>query len=174
MFHLIVYQLRKKSKEKTMSDNRDINEKSVDRRAETVVTEQPGYAATEQVTRDVAAERRLKFLQIDRIMYTLLGILEILLGLRFVLKLIAANPDSGFSVFIYGITGFFLAPFNALVGTPAYKGSTFEFTTLIGMAVYALLFWVLVRIIQIAAGRTTARTVTRSTREQNPPGGMSK
>jgi uncharacterized membrane protein len=157
-----------------MSENKDINEKSVDRRAETVVTEQPGYAATEQVTRDVAAEGRLKFLQIDRIMYTLLGILEILLGLRFVLKLIAANPDSGFTVFIYGVTGIFMAPFNAIVGTPAYKGSSFEFTTLIAMAVYALLFWILVRLIQIAAGRTTARTVTRTTREQNPPASSGK
>ena len=157
-----------------MSENLDDNEKSVDRRAETVVTQQPGYAATEQVTLDVAAERRLKFLLIDRIIYTLLGILEILLGLQFVLKLIGANPDSGFSVFIYGITGLFLAPFEAIVGTPAYKGSSFEFTTLIAMAVYALFVWILVRIIEVAASRTTARTVTRSTHEQNPPGGTIK
>jgi zinc transporter ZupT len=104
----------------------------------------------------------------------LLGILEILLGLQFVLKLIGANPDSGFSVFIYGITGLFLAPFNALVGTPAYKGSRFEFTTLIAMAVYALFIWILVRIIQVAASRTTSRTVTRSTHEQTPPSGTIK
>ena len=140
----------------------------MDRRAETVVTQQPGYAATEQVTRDVAAEGRLRFLQIDRILYTLLGILEILLGLRFVLKLIAANPDSGFTVFIYGITGLFIAPFKALIGTPTFGGSSFEVTTLIAMAVYALLFWVLARVIQIATSQTTARTVTRSTSQQTP------
>ena len=157
-----------------MSEDQDVNEKSVDRRAETGVTQQPGYAATEQVTLDVAAERRLKMLLIDRIIYTLLGILEILLGLQFVLKLIGANPDSGFSVFIYGITGLFLAPFNAIVGTPVYKGSSFEFTTLIAMAVYALFVWILVRIIHLAASRTTARTVTRTTHEQTPPGGTIK
>ena len=89
----------------TISGNNDGNEEAVDRRAETVVTEQPGYAATEQVTRDVAAERRQRVFQIDRIMWTILVMLEILLGLRFMLKLIAANPNSGFSVFIYGITG---------------------------------------------------------------------
>jgi hypothetical protein len=98
-------------------------------------------------------------------MYTLLGILEILLGLRFVLKLIAANPDSGFTVFIYGITGLFMSPFNALIGTPTFGGSSFEVTTLIAMAVYALFFWVLVRVLQVATSQTTARTVTRSTRE---------
>ena len=148
-----------------MSENQPVNEVAVDRRAETVVTQQPGYAATEQVTRDVAAEARLRFLQIDRIMYTILGILEILLGLRFLLKLIAANPDSGFTVFIYGITGLFMAPFNALIGTPTFGDSSFEVTTLVAMAVYALFFWVLVRVIQVTTSQTTARTVTRSTRE---------
>ncbi len=63
-----------------MSENPQYTEVAVDRRAETVVTQAPGYAATEQVVRDVAAERRLTFLQIDRIMYTLLGILEITAG----------------------------------------------------------------------------------------------
>ena len=153
-----------------MSDNQPINEVAVDRRAETVITQQPGYAATEQVTQDVAAERRLGFLQVDRIMYTLLGILEILLGLRFVLKLIAANPDSGFTVFVYGITGIFVAPFNALIGTPTFGGSSLEATTLIAMAVYALLFWILARVLLIATSQTSARTVTRSSREVNPRG----
>jgi len=41
-------------------------------------------------------------------------------------------------------------------------------TTLIAMAVYALLFWVLARVIQIAVDRPTARTVTRSTSQQHP------
>ena len=152
----------------TISGNNDGNEEAVDRRAETVVTEQPGYAATEQVTRDVAAERRQRVFQIDRIMWTILVMLEILLGLRFMLKLIAANPNSGFSVFIYGITGAFLAPFHALLGTPTFGGSSLEVTTLVAMVVYALLFWVLVRVIQIVMDRPSARTVTRSMCEQTP------
>ena len=100
-----------------MSDTQRITEVSVDRREEMVVTQQPGYAATEQVTRDVAAERRLRSALVTQIILAILGLLEILLGLRFLLKLIAANPNSGFAVFIYGITKPFLAPFTALVGT---------------------------------------------------------
>ena len=69
-----------------MSENQPINEVAVDRRAETVTTQQPGYAATEQVTRDVAAERRQGLALITRIIYTILGGLEILLGIRFVLQ----------------------------------------------------------------------------------------
>jgi len=153
-----------------MSANQQINEVAVDRRAETVTTQQPGYAATEQVTRDVSAERRQWTFQITRIAYTILGILEILLGIRFVLQLIGANPTSGFATFIYGITGVFVAPFNSLIGTPVSGGMTLEVTTLIAMAVYALLFWVIVSVIRIVADRPSARTVTRSTREQTPGG----
>ena len=35
-----------------------------------------------------------------------------------------------------------------------------QVTTLIAMAVYALFFWVLVRVIQVATSQTTARTIT--------------
>jgi len=87
-----------------------------------------------------------------------------------VLKLIGANPKSGFAVFMYGITAPFLAPFTALVGTPASGGASLEVTTLIAMGVYALLFWIIVRVLRVLADRPSARTVTRSVREQTPPG----
>jgi len=153
-----------------MSDNQRPNEVSVDRREETAVTQQPGYAATEQVTRDVAAEQRLRGALVTQVLGAILGILEILLGLRFLLKLIAANANSGFAVFIYGITKPLVAPFTALVGTPTSGGNILEWTTLIAMAVYALLFWVVIRVVRIAANRPSARTSTRSTREQAPGG----
>jgi len=154
-----------------MSENRPLNERSVDRREETAVTQQPGYAATEQVTRDVAAEQRLRGALVTQIIGAILGILEILLGLRFLLKLIAANTASGFAVFIYGITKPLVAPFTALVGTPKSGGHILEWNTLIAMAVYALMFWVAMRVVRIAANRPSARTSTRSTREQTPGGG---
>ena len=151
-----------------MSNLQPTNELSVDRREETVVTQQPGYAATEQVTRDVAAERRMGLFQLTRVLMTILGVLEILLGLRFVLHLIAANAASGFTQFIYGASGLFVAPFTSLVGTPTTGGTTVEVTTLIAMVVYALLFWIVLRIIPIVIDRPSARTVSRSTREQTP------
>jgi len=150
-----------------MSTNQPI-EVAVDRREEKVVTEQPGYAATEQVTHDVAAERRLVLFQVTRIVWAILVLLEVLLGLRFVLKLIAANPDSGFGAFMYGITGPFVAPFTGLIGTPMSGGMILEVTTIIAMTVYALFFWGVVSVIRIAADRPIARTITRSVREQTP------
>ncbi len=153
-----------------MSENQPIGELSVDRREETVVTQQPGYTATEQVTRDVAAERRQMLFQITRIIWTALALLELLLGMRFALKLIGANPDSGFAVFMYGITGVFVAPFTGLVSTWFSGETILEVTTLIAMAVYALFVWVLVRLIPIVTDRASSRTVTRSTHEDTPGG----
>ncbi len=146
-----------------MTINPPTNEIAVDRREETVVTQQPGYAATEQVTRDVAAERRQTWFMVNRIMWSVVGLLEILLGLRFALKLIAANPHSGFAAFIYGITRPFIAPFALLIGTPTSGGIILEVTTLIAMSIYALVFWGIAHVLEIVADRPIARTVTRST-----------
>lgn len=158
-----------------MFENQEINnDVAVDRREETVTTQQPGYAATEQVIRDFAAERRLGLFQITRIMWTILGILEVLLGLRFLLKLIGANPESGFAWLIYGITGLFVMPFTDLVSN-WYNGKTIlEVTTLIAMAVYVLFYWIVVRVTRIVADRPWARTVTRSTREETPGTGAER
>jgi len=151
-----------------MTVNQPISELPVDRREETVVTQQPGYAATEQVTHDVAAERRMQMYQLTRIIWTILGLLEIFLGIRFVLHLIGANAASGFAQFVYGVTGPFMAPFVGLVSTPRTGATVFEVTALIAMAVYALLFWIVMRIMPIAVDRPSARTVSRSVREQTP------
>ena len=156
-----------------MSDNRQINEEAVDRRAETVTTQQPGYAATDQVTQDVAAVRRQGMGWLSQVVLTFLGILEIGLGLRFGLKLIAANAAAGFADFIYGITQPFVAPFQALVGTPTSGGTVLEVTTLIAMAVYALGVWILLQLIAILFARPSARTVSRSVSESTPGSGAS-
>jgi uncharacterized membrane protein len=153
-----------------MSDYPESEEVAVDRHEETVTTRQPGYAATQQVVRDVAAERRLRMGRVNQIVYTILGILQILLGLRFALKLIAADPNAGFAAFIYGITAPFVAPFAGLVANWSTGGSVLEVTTLIAMAVYALFFWVVLRIIPLLLDRPSARSVTRATTEQTADG----
>jgi uncharacterized membrane protein len=153
-----------------MNEGPEIKEVAVDRREETVVTRLPGYAATEQVVTDVAAERRMGLFQLNRILWSLLAFLEILLAFRFVLRLIAANAESGFGMLMFGITGVFVAPFNGLVATPTSGGAALEVTTLIAMVVYALIFWGIAYVIRVVVDRPTARSFTRTTREQTPGG----
>lgn len=71
-----------------------------------------------------------------QIVWYLLGLLEILLAFRFVLKLFGANPTAGFSSFIYGITHIFVAPFTSVFRMSQVSGSIFEWTTLLAMIVY--------------------------------------
>jgi len=78
------------------------------------------------------------------IIYIIIGVIEILLLFRFVFKLSAADPASGFVSFIYNATNFLVAP---------YSGFVFEPGTLIAMVVYAILAWGIAKIIIIATGR---------------------
>src|SRR5262245_20202646 len=91
--------------------------------------------------------------QFVRIMWFALGVLEALLGLRFMLALFGANPGNQFASLIYGVTGPFVFPFRTLFATPAAQGSVFEFYTLIAMALYFLLWWGIVKFVEVVTNR---------------------
>ena len=71
-----------------------------------------------------------------QIVWYILGIIEILLAFRFVLKLFGANPLAGFTSFVYSITQVFASPFLNVFGITKLEGSTFEWTTILAMFVY--------------------------------------
>ena len=97
--------------------------------------------------------RRQTVIKASQTFWLLLGMLEALLGIRVFLKLIAANPQSGFARLIYGISDVFLLPFFGLTQTPSANGSIFEISTLIAMIVYAILFWFIVYIVRLVGER---------------------
>ena len=92
-----------------------------------------------------------------------LGIVEVLIGLRVLLKLIAANPESPFAAFIYNVSAIFLFPFAGLVGTPASGGMVLEISSIIAMLVYALLAWGIERIVWVSFYRRVECGVTQTT-----------
>ena len=75
----------------------------------------------------------------------LAAVLEIMLLLRFFLKLIGANQSNVFAGFLYAFTDIILHPFSGIVGTLF----TFEWSTLIGMLVYGLVFYAVRRFLHI-------------------------
>ena len=91
--------------------------------------------------------------QFVRMMWYLLGLLEGLLAVRFILALLGANPNNGFASLIYAITGVFVAPFRTLFATPGFGGSVFELYTLTAMLVYFLAWWAIVRLVEVVANR---------------------
>lgn len=71
-----------------------------------------------------------------QIVWYILGLVEVLLAFRFVLKLLGANPTAGFSSFIYSVTYPFASPFLNVFNLTQVEGSIFEWTTLLAMFVY--------------------------------------
>jgi YggT family protein len=82
---------------------------------------------------------------IDYITWAIL-VLEAIFLLRFFLKLLGADPNNQFAQFLYSLTGFFLYPFAGIVQSGKFGTNVvhfFEWSTLIGMLVYGLLYWIL-------------------------------
>lgn len=89
-----------------------------------------------------------------QIIWYVLSLVEILLAFRFVLKLIGANPEAGFTSFIYAITWPFAAPFLAVFPRTTVQGSVFEWTTLLAMLVYWLIAVGIIRLLRM--GKTVS------------------
>src|SRR6266567_3878205 len=101
----------------------------------------PAYDDTRVVSSLAPARRTVELI------YLLFGIIDGLLFIRLLLKVMAANPDVPFTSFIYGITNFFLVPFKGLLAAWASGRSILEPTVIIAIAVYALIAYVLARIV---------------------------
>jgi YGGT family len=100
----------------------------------------------------------------------LLGVLEMILALRFFFRLLGANQENSFILFLYQISQVFVAPFNGIFHDQALgTRSVFELSTLSAMLVFALLGWGLIALSRVVfapieSGRqrfTTTRRVRR-------------
>jgi hypothetical protein len=86
---------------------------------------------------------------------------------RFVLKALGANPSAGFAQFIYGITAPLVAPFYGLFGNPAAQGAVLELHSVVALIVYALLAWLLAKLVWILMGETRSAIKTHATQVEN-------
>lgn len=84
---------------------------------------------------------------IAAIIYLIGGIIEALVGLRFLFELLGANPDSPFVTWIYDWSTPLVAPFagifgqNAVItGAGAVATSVFDWTAVIAFIVYGIIF----------------------------------
>ena len=69
--------------------------------------------------------------------------------MRFILKLTAANPGSGFVSFIYSTSNVFSQPFSSIFHVTVTYNSVFEWSTLIAMFVYLVIAYGIVKLIQL-------------------------
>ena len=138
-------------------------------RVEKVSVQQHGSSEyVEHVVDDAAAAQRSFTYQITAILWLMFGALEGLLGLRLILKLLAANPSNPFAQLIYGLSDLFVWPFIGLTITPSAAGIVVEIHTIIAMVVYAILAWLVISLIQVLLFRRRERFVRVERRERLP------
>lgn len=140
---------------------------TVDRRRRVVVQQHGDHVHEEHVVKNINLEYRETVYKVSQIIWLLFGGLEALIGIRVILMLIGANPANGFTAFVYQLTQLFLWPFQNLIANPTFQNMTLEVTSIIAMIVYALLGWIIVRMIWVVFYRAPTSEVRTYNRLQN-------
>lgn len=81
------------------------------------------------------------------------SVIEGLIGLRILLKLIGANPESLLVALIFGLSSLFLFPFTGLVQSQTMGSMVLETSSMFAVVVYALIAALVEKIITIASSR---------------------
>jgi hypothetical protein len=138
----------------------EVNRQSrVDREEQVSVRQHGGYQKARQVVENVDAGRRTAISRIAQLVWLLFGALEALIGLRVLLKLMAANPQNPLASFIYSFSDLFLWPFKGLTVEPSAQGMVLEIPSIIAMFVFALIGWAIVRLIWLLFYQPASRSV---------------
>jgi hypothetical protein len=143
-----------------------VEDEARERVEEVRVHQHPGLEHRERVVHDVGAERRQSLWQVSGLIWLMGGMLEALIGLRVLLKLLAANPSAPFAQLVYGLSEVFVWPFLGLTVTPSAEGIVLEIPSIIAMIVYALLFLAFERFIWLVFVRPRARAISIYERER--------
>lgn len=100
--------------------------------------------------------RQIMLRKFTRFIWWGTGVVEGMIGLRVVLRLMAANPNNPFANFVYSFTNVFLWPFAGLTAQPSSGGVVLEISSVIAMIVYLLLAWVFIEFLWLVMGRERA------------------
>jgi uncharacterized membrane protein len=146
-------------------DEAEVVRRPAARVTEVDVTRQPRAEVDrhEAVAYDPYASRRMVAWRFTQAIWLVFGVIEGLLAIRFALRALGANASASFAAFIYGITAPFVAPFVGLFSNPSSSNSILELNTIVAMIAYALLGWLLAKIVWLVVGEERSAVTTRST-----------
>lgn len=107
-------------------------------------------------------QRKKTVFRAYQVVWYILGVIEVLLAFRVLLKLLAANPASGFTQFIYGVSAPLAVPFLGVIASSTVGRSVLEWSTLLAMIVYLVVAYGIAKLIQFikpASPEEVERTV---------------
>lgn len=84
-------------------------------------------------------DKKKRIFRINQVIWYILGVVEISLAFRIALKALAANQSSGFTNFIYSLTGPLALPFRGILGESISGNSLIEWSSLIAVLVYLVI-----------------------------------
>lgn len=84
-----------------------------------------------------------------QIIWYILGVIELLLFFRIVLKMMGASPTSGFTNLIYTLSNPLALPFRGIFQTQVVENAVFEWSTIIAGSVYAIVALGVVQLFQM-------------------------
>ena len=102
------------------------------------------------------SERQVVLRKATRLIWWITGVIEALIGIRVLLKMMAANPGNPFADFIYSLTDLLLWPFSGLTATPSSGGVVLEVSSVIAMIIYMLVAWLVIEFLWLVMGRERA------------------
>ncbi|HEY1085766.1 MAG TPA: hypothetical protein VGE34_03520 [Candidatus Saccharimonadales bacterium] len=89
----------------------------------------------------------------QRVVWFIAGVFIVMLALRVLLLLLAANQGNFFVDFVYAVGGFLAAPFSGIFGSPTYGKFFFDTASVVGIVVYALVAWGLTKLVTLTRPR---------------------
>ena len=86
----------------------------------------------------------------QRIVWFIVGVISAILAIRFVLLLLGASREAGFTDFVYSLSAPFVAPFIGIFGEPVYGESVLEIASILAIVIYLLIALAIVKLLTIA------------------------
>jgi len=144
-------------------ENQEIEEQRIIQMENQAIEEMKSQTNLENKKQRKSKKKENKISKTEKVIYYILGVLEVLFAFRFVFKILGANTESTFVSFIYSTSNLLLAPFTGIFRMAVSEGietkSFLEPTLIIGMVVYALLAWGIVKLIQISSNNKGSETL---------------
>jgi len=101
-----------------------------------------------------AANQNSSIARVVNIVYYLFGVVEVILVIRVLLHLVAANSANAFASLIDTISYPFVVLFATLVQNPVLgTNSVLEITTIVAMVVWAIIAWLVARFLWLVLSR---------------------
>lgn len=135
----------------------------MERKERVQVVQDGDYTRRQRVVEYVPEARQVIVSRVSKLLWLIAAVLTGIITFRFVLKLLAANPENGFVDFIYTVTDVLVAPFNSIITSPTFdNGAIIDMASLFAIIVYVLATWALVALFRIlfAGTKASRRTTT--------------